>query len=940
MINKAQTLLALTVSLPAWALAQVADTPPSSEPNYVVNDNGEGLNRNGPVARYEGCAYPANEDVLAPWRQDRGFVKPSQHVGLLSNPYHKTGLAMNVYSGVPSDYTGHVPVYSEGNYWPYVGSQQMLPNDQVANFGNNRDLVQDAGLYFQNGQVVETQEPLFAKGIDWIRAVNKTSCSFLITTGSFPGTEQPGQVMNVLNPNETITVPLAPNQWWPDAVVPETYSSVAGLNPLHVPGWHHSSWSPAMYPGGDQSRDFGTPGFAYNLDPKVDDTPGSMTEGVLFAGLRTAEGYDPLVSGDPGYGMAFYINGELQAVIDMVKTNDYQAEATLVSQSRHNPANRQQGPITVASAIIGVQPNQSAEYHYLTHATAQDLIAQYRNAGGWSTITESYQSNPQAVLASVSIDPVIGGVDGGTPGGNPGNGGNPGSGSDPGDGSTPGNGGSDGSIGGDNGSSGGNTPSGSKLIEAESGRLLGGVSVYSDSAASGQAALGDTYGQGKGVELQDLPAASEVTIRYASQFSGHISYFVNGVDTGDINFSGNGSWGGSYTEVSASVTVPAGATFALIFQNGDTAMNIDSLEFATVSGNNGGDDSNGDDGSNGGDSGSGADTGSDGGNAGGDDGDIGGDNGNDGNDPATTPSSATYDLGPDRTTLLIGQNVYTEFQTYVDQSGVAPAGSSHYGSIYSGTVRGGSGEDTDSNNQSHLMSVNDNFPESYSLIAVNIKDNVSEGGYANLNAALLGISNGDMDDNIDRFADTILSQPDRKFLMRIGYEVNTSLFGNNKNFANAYNHIARRLRETHGVTNVNFIYHPSYLPADTRALYPGSEFVDFVGFSVFNSAVCLPLSNQRFCSEGDRINPALEESLGWAKDQGKPVAIVEAAPRPPAANTESGFKDYLDRLFSVVDQYDIRVLTFISTNWTEQGWPSADWGDSRYPSHHNHAARR
>ncbi|GLS24632.1 glycosyl hydrolase [Marinibactrum halimedae] len=908
MFKSSRLLLALAMSFPAasipfGAVAQVSSTPPSTQPNHSVNDNGEGLNRNGPVARFEGCAYPENEDILAPWRQDRGFVKPSHQVGLLSNPYHQTGLAMNVYSGVPQNYSGHVPVYSEGNYWPYVGPQQLLPSQQITQFGSDRDLVQDAGLYFENGQVVSTQEPLFVKGVDWIRAVNHTDCSFLITAGSFPGTEQPGQVMSVLNPRGTTIVPLAPRGWWPDAVVPETYSSVAGLNPLHAPGWHHSSWSPAMYAGGEQARDFGTPGFAYNLDPNVDYTPGSITEGMLFANLRTAEGYDPLVSGDPGYGMAFYIDGELQAVIDMIKTNDYQAEATLVAQSRHNPTNFQQGPITVAGAIIGVQPNQSAEYHYLTHTEAQRLIAQHRGVGGWSVVTEFYQSNPQASLAPVTIDPVIGGTDGGSPPVNPpGDGGNNGGGNNGGGN----NGGGNNGGGNDDGNPGSSEP---LWLEAEQASLLGGVSVYNDSAASAQSAVGNTYGAGKGVEWTNLPAASEVTIQYASQFSGRLSYFVNGVDAGDVSFSSTGGWGGSYSQASVAVSIPQGGSFALKFQNGDTAMNIDAVEFTVVVNNDDGNDGSG-------------------GGAGG-----GGTVPPNPVPPVTPPPSdsshAQYDPGPGRTTLLIGQNVYGEYESYVDATGIAPAGSSHYGSIYSGTVRGGMGSDTDSNAQNHLNSVNERFPESYSLIAVNLKDNVSEGGYSSLNAALRGIANGEMDDNIDRFAQTMLSQPDRKFLMRIGYEVNTSLFGNGSQFAEAFNHIARRLRETNGVSNVDFMYHPSYLPNDTRALYPGAEFVDFIGFSVFNSAVCMPLPNQQFCSPGDRINPALRESFEWSQNQEKPIAIAEAAPRPPAVNTEEGFKEYLDRLFAVVDQYDIRLLTYISTHWPQQGWPSADWGDSR-----------
>ena len=853
-MNKLSIWLVSIGFLADTSISQVVSTPPSNESNFTVDNsiNGPGLNRNGRVARYTNWVYPKDEDVLAPWRVDRGFVLPSQVMGLLSNPYHATGLSMNQFSSIPPNFTGHVPVYSEGNYWPFVGPDQILPNNQ----GTDRDLVQDAGLYFVNGEVVATQEPLFVQGDNRLKAVNKTEYSYLITAGSFPGTEQPGQVMNVLNPGETITVPLAPDGWWPDAVVPETYSSVAGLNPLHAPGWHHSSWSPTEYPGGSQPRDFGTPGFAYNLDPNVDYKPG-ITQNVLFAGLRSAEGYDPLISGDPGYGLAFYVDGELRGVIDMVKTDDYHAVATLVAHQNSNPANRQQGPITVASAIIAVQPSQQAEYHYLTHAAAQQLIADYRDRPNWVTIIENYDSNPQAVPLDTEVDMVLPGNNSAaaTPTPMP---------------TTTPN--SNGTL-------------STTRFEAEDGILLGGTSINSDQGASNLQFVGNSYGEGKGVRFNNVPATSQITVGYASALSGKISYQVNGQNAGDISFQASGAWQGMYSKASINVDIPAGASFTLIFNSGDTAMNYDYVDFTGIQSSTG----------------------------------------NTGN-PGQTPTQ--FDYGPNKTVLLIGQNVWGEYDAYTNLFN-APAGSSHYGSVYSGTVRGGVGSDTDSNAQFHFNSVNSNFPDSYSLIAMNIKDNPGEGNFSSVPAALTGITNGTLDTQIDSFAATMSNQPDRKFILRIGYEVSTAVFGSGTAYADAFNYIADRIRNVNQISNVDFLYHPNYLPNDARTLYPGSEFVDFIGFSVFNSAVCLPVANQTFCSPGDRINPALKESLAWAQQQNKAFMIPESSPRAPAVNSAEGYNEYLARLFDVVEQYDARILTFIATDWPSQGWPTNEWGDSR-----------
>ena len=56
-------------------------------------------------------------------------------------------------------------------------------------------------------------------------------------------------------------------------------------------------------------------------------------------------------------------------------------------------------------------------------------------------------------------------------------------------------------------------------------------------------------------------------------------------------------------------------------------------------------------------------------------------------------------------------------------------------------------------------------------------------------------------------------------------------------YINAYNHIANRIRNVNGVTNVDFVYHPVRGTNDTKYLYPGATFVDWVAFSVFNNDV-------------------------------------------------------------------------------------------------------
>ena len=383
------------------ATGQVASTPPYVGPDLTNQNEGTGLDRLGFVHRYENWVYPPN--VLAEWEKKRGFVDPSSVPGLLSNPLRADGTSLNFGLGIPSDFTGHVPIFTRGNRWPYVGVSQGDP----LTYDN---LETDVGLYFQNGQVVATQEPLLVDGIDRVTVVNNTGYSYLISAGVFPGNEQPGQVMTIVDANGNAQLPIPPRDWWVrstdgTSLVPEVYASVAGLNPLDAPGWKNSSYS-TLYEGGNQPQDFGTGGFAYTFGSLFGRNNGGfdLTQ-TLFAGFHTNEGYDPLVSGDPGYGAAFYIDGQLEAVMDIQTTGSHTADAVMVAHNGNNP-NAAQGGL-ILSSIIGVQPGEIAELHFVTHEAAQDLIRQYETNGSWTKVTKVYQSNTLANVTNVPLPPII-----------------------------------------------------------------------------------------------------------------------------------------------------------------------------------------------------------------------------------------------------------------------------------------------------------------------------------------------------------------------------------------------------------------------------------------------------------------------------------------------------------------------------------------------------
>ena len=115
--------------------------------------------------------------------------------------------------------------------------------------------------------------------------------------------------------------------------------------------------------------------------------------------------------------------------------------------------------------------------------------------------------------------------------------------------------------------------------EAESGRLLGAASLYEDPAASGGQGVAYLSSEGAGFLLESVPAASWVSIRYASELSGALSIWIDGASAGRVDFQSTGAWVGAYAFLGLPLSVPDGATFEMRFAEGDAAMNVDTVRF-------------------------------------------------------------------------------------------------------------------------------------------------------------------------------------------------------------------------------------------------------------------------------------------------------------------------------------------------------------------------
>ena len=181
---------------------------------------------------------------------------------------------------------------------------------------------------------------------------------------------------------------------------------------------------------------------------------------------------------------------------------------------------------------------------------------------------------------------------------------------------------------------------------------------------------------------------------------------------------------------------------------------------------------------------------------------------------------------------------------------------------------------------------------------------------------------GEYDEVIKQSANWATSV-DRPIYLRIGYEFDGP---HNQLEPNEYVQAYRRvvdLMRAEGVENVAFVWH-SYIFAPFNnhplsAWYPGDEYVDWVGVSLFG----LLYQDAELLAHGDAV-------LEFAKTHHKPVMVAESS---PTAGIEAKNLDTWDswfvNFFSVCYRKNIKAISFINANWEGYNFPGVDWKDAR-----------
>lgn len=266
--------------------------------------------------------------------------------------------------------------------------------------------------------------------------------------------------------------------------------------------------------------------------------------------------------------------------------------------------------------------------------------------------------------------------------------------------------------------------------------------------------------------------------------------------------------------------------------------------------------------------------------------------------------------GAGRTLLLVGQDVLN-IDAYLQQVDPDPAGFMIYTDI-----RHLSGLDTradDGGGLRHAAHYTNNPTYDHTVLQL---------GLWMVND-LKHIASGSRDNQIKKLGQWIKSV-NRPVYLRIGYEFDGPWnHYEPSDYIKAYRHIVDQLRAM-DVRNVIYVWAsaavPGYHGHPLSAWYPGEAYVDWVGLSVFR---------QFDGTLGQRED--LHRVCRFAQTHHHPIGIMEATPFGSIPGiTEKTWANWFMPVFDLIEQYDIRMLCYINTNWESQKmWAGQGWGDTR-----------
>jgi hypothetical protein len=164
---------------------------------------------------------------------------------------------------------------------------------------------------------------------------------------------------------------------------------------------------------------------------------------------------------------------------------------------------------------------------------------------------------------------------------------------------------------------------------------------------------------------------------------------------------------------------------------------------------------------------------------------------------------------------------------------------------------------------------------------------------------------------------------DRPLYLRIGYE-----FDGNQNqmepvdYVKAYRRIVDVIR-AEGADNVAFVWQsyaaPTYQGYPLSAWYPGDDYVDWVGISLFG---------QMYSPD---LNKEASDVFNFAKAHRKPVMVAEASPiNGIDKDNINAWNTWFVNFLSLTYRKNVKAISYINADWTSYpGFASLQWKDAR-----------
>ena len=164
---------------------------------------------------------------------------------------------------------------------------------------------------------------------------------------------------------------------------------------------------------------------------------------------------------------------------------------------------------------------------------------------------------------------------------------------------------------------------------------------------------------------------------------------------------------------------------------------------------------------------------------------------------------------------------------------------------------------------------------------------------------------------------------DRPLYLRIGYE-----FDGKHNqmepvdYVKVYRRIVDIIR-AEGAANVAFVWHsyaaPTYKGYPLSDWYPGDDYVDWVGVSLFGHMY------------SPDLNKEADDVFNFAKQHKKPVMVAEASPINGIDNNNiDAWNTWFVNFLSLSYRKNVKAISYINADWpTYPGFTSLKWKDAR-----------